>query len=106
MVDATGETVVLDQAGRVLLPETIREAAHVTARTEFSVRVAPDGSIVLRPLRDPEQAWFWSEGWQEGEREAGAQIAAHEGTVYENGEAFIRALRERRKDGADADLRG
>jgi hypothetical protein len=36
------------------------------------------GAIVMRPkkLIDADQAWFWTESWQQGEREASADIAA------------------------------
>lgn len=38
------------------------------------------------------QAWFWTEEWQAGEREADAEIAAGLGTVYDSGEEFLAAL--------------
>ena len=40
-----------------------------------------------------EQAWFWTKAWQAGEREAGDQIAAGEGTVFDNGDSFLDSLR-------------
>jgi hypothetical protein len=40
-----------------------------------------------------EQAWFWTEEWQSGEREASTQVSAGEGTVFDNGESFLESLR-------------
>lgn len=41
---------------------------------------------------DPDQAWFWTPKWQDGEREASEQIAAGEGEVFDSGDNFLRAL--------------
>ena len=97
-------TTVMDEQGRVALPEDVRLAAHVVPDTAFEVQVASDGSVILRPLRDPDQAWFWTESWQAKEREVDAEIAAGLGTFYENGEAFLEALRARYPTDPDADV--
>lgn len=47
--------------------------------------------VVLRQI-DPDQLWFWMPDWQEGEREADAQIAAGEGTIYRSDEEFLAHL--------------
>jgi len=91
-IETLPTTIVMDEQGRAELPEGIRQAAHVVPDTAFEVKVAADGSVVLRPLRDLDQAWFWTESWQEGEREVDAEIAAGLGTFYESGEAFLEAL--------------
>jgi bifunctional DNA-binding transcriptional regulator/antitoxin component of YhaV-PrlF toxin-antitoxin module len=98
------ETVVIDEQGRVTLPETVRAAAHLAPSMEFAVAVASDGSVILRPLRDPDQAWFWTESWQAKEREVEAEIAAGLGTRYEDGAAFLNALRARYPSDPDADV--
>lgn len=41
---------------------------------------------------DASQAWFWTEGWHAGEREASRQIAAEETVAYETPEDFLAAL--------------
>jgi hypothetical protein len=46
---------------------------------------------------DPEQAWFWSQEWQEGERAASAQLAAGEGIFHASDDDFVESLRARRK---------
>jgi hypothetical protein len=49
----------------------------------------------------PEEAWFWTEEWQAGEREADAQIAAGQLITFESDEEFDAYLRRLRPDVAD-----
>jgi hypothetical protein len=49
------------------------------------------GQLELHEI-DPEQAWFWTPEWQEGEREADAQLAAGQGTIYYSDEEFLEHL--------------
>ena len=49
------------------------------------------GQLELREI-DPEQAWFWTPEWQEGEREADAELAAGQGTIYYSDEEFLAHL--------------
>jgi hypothetical protein len=41
---------------------------------------------------DPDQAWFWTPGWQATEREADADLAAGRLTVFEGDDQFLSAL--------------
>ncbi len=70
-------TAKMGRSGRVTIPKEIRERLHLEPGDLFLVRVEK-GKIVLVPeaRRDPEQAWFWSEEWQKGEREADEDIRA------------------------------
>ena len=68
---------------------------------------AVDGAaILLREVTDgridPEQAWFWTQEWQEREREADADLAAGRVTRFESDEDFLVELDERTKP-LDAD---
>lgn len=47
---------------------------------------------VLRRQFDPEQAWFWTREWQEGEREAEADLSAGRFRRYDSDDAFIAHL--------------
>ena len=62
--------------GTVTIPKMLRDG--LSDLTLFDVVRRDDGVIELRPHGeiDPSQAWFWTESWQEGEREADEQIAA------------------------------
>ncbi len=63
--------------GQITLSDRVRRAARVAEGDLLEVSVEA-GAIVMRPkkLIDADQAWFWTESWQKGEREASADIAA------------------------------
>lgn len=84
----------LRSKGQLTLPEEIRKAAHLTEGDLLDAEITEDG-ILLRPQKvvDAAQAWFWTPEWQEGEREADAELAAGQGETFESGEAFLDALR-------------
>lgn len=64
-----------------------REQAAATRRIE-------EGAIVMRPkkLIDADQAWFWTEEWQCGEREASDDIAAGRTRRSRSADEFIESL--------------
>ena len=62
------------------LPDNAVEGAGVLLR-----------GIIKGPI-DPDQAWFWTPGWQAGEHEADAEIAKGSGTVFQSTEGFIAHL--------------
>lgn len=80
--------------GQVTLPRAVRKALHVEEGDDVAFVITPDGSVVLTGLKSipSEQAWFWTDEWQAGEREASQQAADGEGTVYQNGEDFLESL--------------
>lgn len=63
--------VTLRPHGQVTLPADVRASVHAEAGDVF-VAEATEGVITLRPkkLIDASQAYFWTEEWQAGEREA------------------------------------
>lgn len=40
-----------------------------------------------------DEAWFWTESWQQGEHEATEDVAAHQVTVYRTAREFLASLR-------------
>jgi len=62
---------------QITLPAGIRKKAHIEVGDLLEAEVRGD-EIVLKPkkLIDKSQAWFWTEEWQKGEREADEDIAA------------------------------
>ena len=67
----------------------------------FWARAAEYGFV--RPERiDPDQAWFWTREWIEGEIEASEDIAAGRVTTHYSSEAFLAALEQADRD---ADVR-
>lgn len=55
---------------QLTLPAQVRKILHLKVGDVIEVK-AKEGKIVLIPRKtiDPEQAYFWSKEWQEGERE-------------------------------------
>ena len=84
--------------GQITLPEDIRRAARLEEGDLLEAEITAEG-ILLRPqkLIDATQAWFWTPEWQEGEREADADVAAGNAEFFDSGEAFVEALRRRAK---------
>lgn len=62
---------------QISIPKAIRDKLHIE-QGDFVDISDRDGEIVLTPkkLIDADQAWFWTPGWQKGEREADEDIKA------------------------------
>jgi AbrB family looped-hinge helix DNA binding protein len=84
--------------GQVTIPTEIREAARIEEGTVLEFELSDEG-IVVRPkeMIDADQAWFWKRGWQEGELEASAEMAAGKGKVYKSDKEFLAALQRNRR---------
>jgi len=84
--------------GQLTLPDDIRRAAHLEAGDMLEAELTPDG-ILLRPQKfiDATQAWFWSPGWQAGERDADSDRATGNVEEFASGEDLVGALRSRAK---------
>jgi AbrB family looped-hinge helix DNA binding protein len=81
--------------GQLTLPEEIRRAARLQEGDYLEVSTR-GGEIIMRPkkLVDAEQAWFWSDSWQAGEREASEDIAAGRTTRSANAGELLKSLNE------------
>ena len=91
--------------GKVLIPEEIREAAHLVDGTEFEVEITAVGILLRMPTPiDASQTWFWTPEWQAGEREADEEIKAGKGEFFASGEEFLAALEADAKRLGDADV--
>jgi hypothetical protein len=86
--------MTLRAKGQLTLPEEIRAAARLEEGDLLDAEIT-DVGILLRPRKviDATQAWFWTPGWQAGERDADAQAAAGLGETFDSGEKFLGALR-------------
>ena len=84
---------VIRAKGQVTIPQDVREAAHLEEGDPVEIEITADG-ILIRPkkLIDASQAWFWSREWQQGEREASADIKAGRVTSSGSSEAFLKSL--------------
>ena len=88
------ELVRLRGKGQLTLPDEIRRLAQVSEGDYLAVSVR-DGAIVLEPkaIVDASQAWFWTDDWQRGEREAAEELSAGRGKRYESAEEFLASLK-------------
>lgn len=89
------EFVTPQKNGVVRLPPDVRSGLHLDepgAQVEI-VQLA-DGEFLLRGVLPvpADQAWFWTERWQQMEREADADIAAGRTEVFESVEDFLADL--------------
>ncbi len=78
--------------GVIALPAEVRRNMHLDepgAQVEITQR--EDGVLELRAaLPVPaDQRWYWTERWQQREREVDHHVAAGKVTVHDNGQAFL-----------------
>lgn len=78
--------------GTVNIPEPLRDGLR--ENTFVDVVRRDDGVIELPPLTDidPDQAWFWTERWQQMEREADEDYAAGRYKTFDDVESFLKHL--------------
>ena len=110
-----GERPPTDEASIIVVANLIREAdnyADIIAAASAEVRAKyQDETIMVSGLRrtgylimvdiNPDQAWFWTEEWQAGERESDADEASGRMTFHATTDDFLSAL-EARMHSADA----
>jgi antitoxin PrlF len=91
MSEATVSRSTLREKGQLTLPASVREALRVEAGDEIEFAVVANGEVVMRGLKmiPADQAWFWSESWKRGEREASADIAAGRVETFTDSESFF-----------------
>lgn len=87
------ERAILRSKGQLTLPTEIRRLTGLSDGDLLELDIV-EGRIVITKLQtvDPEDRWFWTDEWQEGERQAAADFAAGRSTFYESTEAFLAAL--------------
>jgi antitoxin MazE len=79
----------IDSRGTINLPVGVRQGLDVV-----EVVRRDDGVIELRPrlVIDPAQAWFWSDRWQEMERQADLDVAKGRTAAFDDVETFLNDL--------------
>ena len=78
----------------MLLPDDVRKAANLQEGDLMEAEVSDSGEVILRPLAtvDRSQAWFWTQEWQAGEREATVQLRRGEGEIFKTDGEFLDSL--------------
>ncbi|MBI3953062.1 MAG: AbrB/MazE/SpoVT family DNA-binding domain-containing protein [Chloroflexi bacterium] len=76
--------------GQITLPSDVRRQLHIKEGDLMEVTIEGD-RVVMMPKRliDKSQAYFWTEGWQRGEREAEADIRAGRVKRFKSAEDLI-----------------
>lgn len=87
------ELINLRENGQITLPAEIRRRAHLRPGQVLEAEIV-DEAIVLRPkeLVDASQAYFWSERWQRGEREAEKDVKRGRVTRFRSAEELLADL--------------
>lgn len=84
--------VAVQSRGVIALPAEVRRRLHLDepgAQVELIER--PGGVLELRPSLPvaADQRWFWTERWQQRERDVDAYVSIGEVTVHEDAAAFL-----------------
>lgn len=93
------DLVQVRKKAQLTLPQSIRQELGIE-EGDFLDASIQDGVILLRVKRliDKSQAWFWTERWQQGEREAEGDIRSGRVQRFPNAKEAIASLREKNKD--------
>ena len=80
--------------GQMTLPAEVRELLQVDVGDDLIIHVSKSGKVIIeRAITIPaEQAWFWTERWQQMERAAQADIDSGQTSHYANVDEAITAL--------------
>ncbi len=80
--------------GQITLPTSVRRQAHLKEGDLLEVLVEEDGSLRLVPkiAIDRSQAYFWTERWQQGEREAEEDLRAGRYKQFASMDEMIREM--------------
>lgn len=89
------EFVALQKRGVVTLPAVVRERLSLDQPgAQLEIIETDDGRFELRGVVPvpADQAWFWTQRWQQKERAASADIAADRTVATDSVEAFLDEL--------------
>lgn len=89
--------VAIQRRGVIALPSALRERLHLDEPgVQLEITERRDGVIELRPTVPipADQTWYWTDRWQEREREVDDHITAGRVTVHESSEDFLAHLDE------------
>jgi len=87
--------LTLRRNGQITLPADVRRRAGASEGDVFLAEVRDADEIVLRrkSLVDASQSYFWTEGWQRGEREAQQDIRHRRTKRFPSAKALIADLK-------------
>lgn len=81
--------------GQVTLPAAIRREANIEEGDILTVHLEADRIVLIpKKLIDKSQAYFWTDDWQEGEREAERDLADGRVEAHETVDELIAGLEQ------------
>lgn len=84
--------------GQLTIPSEVRQAANLEVGTMVEFTVTEQGVLLrAKALVDADDAWFWTNEWQQGEREAQAELAKDGDRETFTHDEFLEQLQERSK---------
>ena len=87
------QLIKVTRGGQVTIPAALRRAAGIEIGDYLEVRLEEDRLVLLpKQVIDKSQASFWTEAWQEGEREAEEDLRAGQVERFETLEDLIADL--------------
>lgn len=88
--------------GQITLPNPVRKLLNL-GEGDGVIFYVREGRVVIEREQniDPEQAWFWSERWQQMERAAQSDIDSGRVTEYNSIEEALDALKGQDEDAKD-----
>jgi AbrB family looped-hinge helix DNA binding protein len=79
--------------GQITLPAAVRRAAGIEEGDLVAVTIEGDTiTLVPKKLVDKSQAYFWSDAWQQAEREASEDITQGRVRSFKDVDALMAAL--------------
>ena len=93
-------TVKISPGGQVRIPKHVMERLHISKGDYLDFEFIDDKLIVkAKRLIDADQSWFWTEEWQEAEKQAGEDIKKGRlSKVFATAEEGVSYIRKRRKE--------
>lgn len=91
----TQAVLTLRRNGQITLPADVRRRMRAAEGDVFLAEVRDDDEIVLRKksLVDASQAYFWTDQWQRGEREAQEDIRGGRVKRFRSAKALVADLK-------------
>jgi len=81
--------------GQVTLPASVRKELGIEEGDLVEIEVVDDRAVLMpKKLVDKSQAYFWTKGWQEAEREANEDIKAGRVKTFASVDELVKDLEQ------------
>ena len=79
--------------GQITLPASVRKELGIEEGDLIEIEVVDERAVLMpKKLVDKSQAYFWTKGWQEGERQADEDIEAGRVKTFDSVDDLIKDL--------------